>query len=199
MFRTAAARPLAFLALIPASASALELTPSDVLVIEFRIDRPSPASSPFGPYDLLALTFPEDFSAIGVTGQKAELFDGGALLGVSRSPAATAYHYWKARDSEWPGLAEPEVDFGTLRTATIDGWIRLSIESGTATILDSSIGLVFGQLTFGGIRVQSPDSAQITGIRIQPVPEPGSAALLIGGAVALVARVRSRSRAVARL
>ena len=187
---------LALLAFLPAGASAAVLLPGEVLIVPFTTD---PATFTLTP-DVIRLAFnstgrfdpPAPMSSL-----TSRLFDGDALLGT--------FHLLDTRpvlgeflgigtslfsdQSSAPALTRgTSVDFTSVLDGTISGRIELTIPSGSLVIDDlSALDIALWHAFNEDSMSQVPGIIASPAI-IVPVPEPGTAAMLALGLVAMAAR-----------
>jgi hypothetical protein len=174
---------------------AITLTSSDVLRVSFR------TSSSFGgstPDTLEFYFYPGGFSAVGVTGYGAELYDGSTLLGsyhVSTSSVGIIAPLFKSSSS--PATAATLVDFTTILNGTFNGRIDFHIDSGTATF--NLHDFILWDATQPDGSGSANSGWVLKTVQIVAAPEPGSPIVLAISSIGLgLYRSRRRIAAAAR-
>lgn len=161
--------------------------PGDTLEVRFYLPQvPTPSHD----YDVFYLGNANSATVIStVSATNVELFNGNSLLGTYSSSDNLLPALFKTSDSLWDNGQNPTIiDFASFLDGSIDGILRLSIESGEVLFDIGKIAVGLGHATGSSTSNYWPsDQPIISNINNTGVPIPGAAWLLGSGLFGLVA------------
>jgi hypothetical protein len=133
------------------------------------------------------------FALNGFTGTapalQVSVFNGSQLLGSSFGPGPE--FDFRAPAAPFGLATASPLDFSAFMDASIDGVVQVRPSNGFFDVPTEGVALVVGGWVLGSaVQTDSGYGAVITALSVSPVPEPGSAALLAVGLVAVLLRAR---------